>query len=102
MADFYDVHQKQLNAAEGRIRVGEIWSISLREPLGDVTSKPNYDEQVTIVGFRATKDGALEPACPVDHDSIADWKKRHRDTPLESFGLPSGLLRSWPMMETAK
>lgn len=92
MANFEDVHRKQLYAADRKIRKGEIWSIYLREPLGKVADGPNVNELITIVGFIATANGRLEPAHALDRASIAEWKKRHRDTPLSHFGLPEGLL----------
>jgi hypothetical protein len=94
MADFYEVHGKSIEKAKGRVR--EIWNVAVREPLpmpiAPTAAFPGVS--VTIVMFRAMPNGLLEPARDFDRNEISEWNRRHRNTPLESFGLPAGLLRS--------
>jgi hypothetical protein len=46
-----------------------------------------------VVRFRANHGGTLEPATADDRREIYEWNKRHRDTPLDWFGLPEGLVK---------
>lgn len=94
MADFNKIHGKAIDAARGRVRSGEMWSIALREPV-QMLERPTRampEISVTILVFRAMADGRLEPARDFDRQKIADWKTKHRHTPPESFGLLEGFL----------
>jgi hypothetical protein len=92
MARFNDIHRSALNAAAGRLRLGELWNVELREPLQFVgPDTAPADAFVTVVSFVAARNGRLEPAGTKDREIIADWEKRHRDTPDDQFGLPGGL-----------
>jgi hypothetical protein len=96
MARFDEIHRRELHAADGRIREGETWRIALREPLEFAALGPGTippDACVKIVQFVASGRGSLEPASMADRELIADWKRRHRDTPPEWFSLPDGLQR---------
>lgn len=93
MANFDDVHRRDLHAADGRLHLGEVWQIALREPLGAPTAAAPRDLFVTVVQFVAMRDGKLEPATESDRFQISEWKRRHRDTPLDWFWLPAGLLQ---------
>lgn len=91
MVDFYEVHGKQLEAAKGRIRRGECWSVALREPVTiSLTVPPPPNEQtVKIVRFVAASDNTLKPATELDLAEIMDWNRRHKRTPVSHFGLPT-------------
>lgn len=94
MADFYEVHRDALNAAKGRLRVGEQWSIALREPAVFVNWKDGIspsDTMITVVKFIACAGGILKPSTELDLAAIANWKRKYRETPSESFGLPAAL-----------
>jgi hypothetical protein len=94
VVDFYDVHRDAINKADGRVRRGEIWNVVMREP-HPIVGKPTDAMPAisfTILMFRATPDGRLEPARDFDRSEIDEWNKRHRNTDPESFGLP-GLSR---------
>ena len=92
MATFDEVHRKDLRAADGRLRIGEMWRVAVREPLEAVSlAGAIADARVTIVQFVATSDGKLEPATKDDHAILEDWKRRHRDTPIGRFELPAEL-----------
>lgn len=91
MASFDDVHRRDLRAADGRLRLGEPWMVALREPLEFASLGPDAiaeDATVSFVCFVAEHGGRLKPASDRDRAIIADWKRRHRETPLEWFGLP--------------
>lgn len=90
MADFYAVHRKQLEAADGRLRRGEAWNVALREPL-EICKEPSQHTTLKIVRFIIC-DGELKPATELDLREIADWNRRHKKTPHEWFGLPSALI----------
>lgn len=93
MASFDDVHRNELRAANGKLRLGEGWRIALREPLEFASLGPEpVDASVTVIQFVAVEGGKLKPATDADRDLLADWKKRHRETPPDWFGLPEGLL----------
>lgn len=90
MVDFYEVHSKAINAAKGRLRLGETWNVALREPLPLVSAAPMAmgNGTLTVVRFRALPDGRLEPCEPRDKHEITEWNARHKHTPRESFCLP--------------
>jgi hypothetical protein len=93
MASFDEVHRKDLHAADGRLRLGELWRIALREPLELAKLKPGaHDARVIVVQFVAMPGGKLEPATKDDRAILADWKERHLNTPPSWFGLPEGML----------
>jgi hypothetical protein len=96
MVDFYTVHRTAIDKAYGRIRVGEIWNVAIREPLPMIGSPTDSTPgvSVTILMFRAMPDGRLEPARDFDRREISEWNERHRNTLPESFQLPAGLVRS--------
>lgn len=95
MADFEDIHRAALNAADGRLRVGEHWRLEIRQPLEIIKLGPGaVDGRATVVTFVAVAGGKLKPASPEDAAIVDDWKKRHRATPPDWFGLPSGIARS--------
>lgn len=94
MADFYEVHGKAIDAHGGRLHLGDIWNVQIREPLATpmpLTDQPG-DLIAKVVRFRAERDGRLRPATVDDRREIYEWNKRHRETPLDWFGLPAGLL----------
>lgn len=91
MAEFDEVHGKYIDQAKGKVRLGECWTIQLREPL-TVTDAPDANGLVRLVRFIAHQDGTMKPATELDLAEIQDWKRRHRRTPSDWFGLPRGLV----------
>lgn len=85
MADFYDIHRRDIEAADGCVHLGEIWNVPLREPIA-VRGMLGEKSFIRIIRFKATKNGQLEPASRSDYDAIAEWKSRHRNTAPEAFG----------------
>ena len=88
MADFYEVHRKQLNAADSQVRQGECWTIALREPIESLDKPMDPNACVKTVRFIASSDGKLKPATELDYTMLADWKRRHRSTPPDWFDFP--------------
>jgi hypothetical protein len=95
MADFYEVHRKAIEVAAGKIRRGEYWTVPMIEPLSPVTLRPptTVGTMLKTVRFIAAPDGTMKAATELDLSDIADWQRRHHNTPRESFGLPA-ILRS--------
>ena len=89
MADFYRVHGDALDAARGRIRRGECWTIALKEPLPNLSVPRDGNITITVIRFIASEDGTLKPATELDLAEIMDWERRHKTTPTEEFLLPS-------------
>ncbi len=84
MADFSTVHQAALREARLSFdrRDSDQWSIVLREPIGGPFDP--VPESVSFVTLRMVR-GKLHPANQVSADLIADWCKRHAETPNEAF-----------------
>lgn len=91
MARFEDVHRAWLTPDRG-LRLGEPWNVALREPMAAVSNFPETaGPDIKVVQFIAVRTGALKPATLADRALIADWERRHRETPDDWFGLPAAL-----------
>lgn len=90
MARFYDIHAKAIERAVNvnPLRMGECFRVIMWEPLPPVLDRAPESDTATIITFRCLPNGQFEPASPADAAAIADFDKRHRDTPNNSWELP--------------